>query len=104
MNTVWLEAQKTTITSKITTKPLRSGKFFFVKEILGLSHKQVGTHSIRSGSAMELYLDKLYPEKIMIMGRWASSAFLCHIRIQVSDLIKGISNLMTNNHAFYTIP
>ena len=53
---------------------------------------------------MELYLDKVYPEKIMIMGRWESSAFLRYIRIQVSDLIKGISTLMTNNHAFYTIP
>ena len=40
----------------------------------------------------------------MIMGRWGSSAFLRYILIQVSDLIKRISNLMTNNHDFYTIP
>ena len=53
---------------------------------------------------MELYLDKVYLEKIMIMGRWASSAVLWYIRIQVSDINKGISTLMTNNHAFYTIP
>ena len=64
----------------------------------------MGTHSIRSGLAMELYLAKVYPEKIIIMGRWASSALLWYIRIQVSDLSKGISTLMTNNHAFYTIP
>ena len=62
------------------------------------------THSIWSGLAMELYLAKLYPEKIMIMGRWESSAFLRYIHIQVSDLIKGISNNITNHHAFYTIP
>ena len=48
---------------------------------------------------MELYLDKVYPETIMIMGHWASNAFLRYIRIQVSDLIKGISTLMKNNHA-----
>ena len=53
---------------------------------------------------MEIYLAKVYPETIMIMGRWAISAFLQYIRIQVSDLSKGISTLMTNNHAFYTIP
>ena len=53
---------------------------------------------------MERYLAKVYPETIMIMGRWASSAFLWYIRIQVSDIRKGISTLMTNNHAFYTIP
>ena len=53
---------------------------------------------------MELYLAKVYPETIMIMGRWASSAFLSYISIQVSDISKGVSILMKNNHAFYTIP
>ena len=53
---------------------------------------------------MELYLEKVYPETIMIMGRWASSVFLWYIRIQVSDLSKVISTLMTTNLAFYTIP
>ena len=53
---------------------------------------------------MELYLAKVYPETIMIMGRWASSSFLPYIRIQVSDLSKVIRTLRTTNHAFYTIP
>ena len=52
---------------------------------------------------MGLYLAKVYPETIMIMGRWASSDFLRYIRIQVSDLRKGISTLMSNRHAFYKI-
>ena len=53
---------------------------------------------------MELYMEKVYPETIMITGRWASNAFLRYIHIQVSDLSKGISTLIKNNHAFYTIP
>ena len=53
---------------------------------------------------MELYLEKVYPETVMIMGRWARSAFLRYIRTQVSDLIKGISTIIKKNHAFYTIP
>ena len=53
---------------------------------------------------MELYPAKVYPEINMIIGRWASSVFLRYIRIQVSDLSKGIITLMKNNHAFYTIP
>ena len=53
---------------------------------------------------MELYLAKVYPDTIIIVGRWASSAFLRYIRIQVSDISKNISTLMKNNHAFYTIP
>ena len=88
----------------MTTNSLRAGPLSFGEERLGLSHKEVGTHSIQSGFSMELYLAKVYPGTIMIMGRWESSAFLRYIRIQVSDLIKGTSNLMTNNHAFYKIP
>ena len=53
---------------------------------------------------MEIYLAKVYPETIMIMVHWASSDFLRYICIQVSDISKGISTLVTNNHAFYTIP
>ena len=52
---------------------------------------------------MELYLAKVYPETIMIVVQWEIRAFLRYIRIQFSDLSKGISTLMTNNHAFYTI-
>ena len=88
----------------MTKKSLRAGTLSFDKEMLGFSHKEVGTHSIRSGFAMELYLAKVYPETIVIMGQWASSAFLRYIHIQVSDLSKSIITLMTNNHAFYAIP
>ena len=88
----------------MTTKSLRSGTLSFVEEILVFSQKEVGTHSIRSGFAMELYLEKVYPETIVIMGRWASSAFVWYIRIEVGDLSKGISTLMTTNSVFYTIP
>ena len=88
----------------MTTKSLSSVNRYFGKERLGLSHKEVGAHSIWSGFAMELYMAKLSPEKIMIMGQWESSAFLQYIRIQVTDLSKGISNLMKTNHALYKIP
>ena len=88
----------------MTNKSMRSGTLYFGKEILGFSHKEVSAHSIWLGFAMELYMAKVYPEIIMIIGRWESSAFLWYIRIQVSDLSKGVSTLMTTNHAFYTIP
>ena len=88
----------------MTTNLLRAGTLYFGEERLGVSHKEVGTHSIRSGFAMELYLAKVYPETIMIIGRWANNSFLRNICIQVRDISKGISNLMTNTHAFYKIP
>ena len=84
----------------MTTKSLRAGTLSFGEETLVLSHKEIGTHSIRSGFSMELYLKKVYPKTIMIMVLWASSPFLHYIRIQVSDLSKVISTLMTTNHDF----
>ena len=104
VNTVRVECHKTTITSQMTTDSLRASTLSFREERLVFSHKEVGTHSIGSGFAMEPYLAKVYPETIMIMGRWASSALLQYIRIQVSDISRGIIILMTNNHAFCTIP
>ena len=68
VNTVWVERQKMMITSQITTNSLRAGTLYFSEERLGFSHKEVVTHSIRSGFDMELYLAKVYRETIMIMG------------------------------------
>ena len=85
----------------MTTKSLRSGTIYFR---LIFSHKEVDTHSIRSGFDVELYLAKVYPETIMIMEQWTGSAFLRYIRIQFSDLSKSISTLTTNKKVFYTIP
>ena len=51
----------------MTKKSLRAGTLSFVKETLGFSNKEVGTLSIQSGFAMEIYLAKVYPEIIMIM-------------------------------------
>ena len=50
------------------TNALRPGTLYFVEERLVFSQKEVGTHSICSRFAMELYLEKVYPETIMIIG------------------------------------
>ena len=68
MNKVWVELQKTKITSHMATKSLRSGTLSFVEERLVFSHKEMGNHSIWSGFAIELYFAKVYPETIMIVG------------------------------------
>ena len=91
VNTVWMEKHKTTITSQITTKSLRSVTITsqittkslrsvtisFREERLGLSHKELGTHSIRSCFSIDIFLARLYPKTIMIIGRWSINAFLC---------------------------
>ena len=42
----------------MTTNALRAGTLYFDEERLGFSLKELGTHFIRSGFAMELYLAK----------------------------------------------
>ena len=54
----------------------------FREEILGFSHKEVGTQSLGFGFSMELFLAIVYLETIMIIGRWYSNDFLWYIQIQ----------------------
>jgi hypothetical protein len=46
---------------------------------------EIGTHSLRSGRAMTLFLKDHPVQKIMIFGRWSSDAFLVYIRLQVLE-------------------
>ena len=54
----------------------------------------MGTQSLQYGLAMELLLERVYPETTMIIGRWYRNNFLWCIRIKVRDLSKGISDFM----------
>ena len=53
----------------------------------GLQATDLGARSIRSGAAMSLFLsdDSNSIERIMILGRWSSDAFLVYIRPQVME-------------------
>ena len=61
MNTAWVENHKTNITSQMTHISLRSGTLYFREERLGFSHKEVVTHSLQSGFAVEPFLAIVYP-------------------------------------------
>ena len=61
MNTAWVENHKTNITSQMTHISLRSGTLYFREERLGFSHKEVVTHSLQSGFAVEPLLAIVYP-------------------------------------------
>ena len=80
----------------MTTKSLRSGTLSFGEERLVVSRKEVGTQSLWSWFYVELFLAKVYPETITIMGRFSSNTFLRCISIQVRNLGKGIITFMTN--------
>jgi hypothetical protein len=67
------------------------------EEELGFSSMQLGLHSARSGAAMAMYLGGVPVYTIMLLGRWASEAFLCYIRKQVQEFSSGVSKKMIAN-------
>ena len=75
-------------------------------ERLGYHPHEVGCHSIRSGAAMAMYLNKVPTFTIMLQGRWCSDAFLRYIRKQVKEFSAGVSAAMVSSdtYNFYTMP
>jgi hypothetical protein len=68
----------------------------------GYSPSEIGTHSLRSGAAMALFLANEQPHKIMILGRWSSDAFLAYIRPQVQEWTTGMSTTMLQHDHYNT--
>ena len=56
---------------------------------IGFKAKDIGTHSVRSGAAMAMFLDNVPIFLNMLARRWSSDAFLKYTRKQVMDLRKG---------------
>ena len=74
------------------------------KSRLGFSPNKCGTHSIRSGAAMAMYLNEVPVYTIMLIGRWSSDSFLRYIRKQVKQFIHNVSRRMIQNEHFSHVP
>jgi hypothetical protein len=64
----------------------------------------VGTHSIRSGAAMALFLAHEPVVNIQLLGRWSSNAFMDYIRPQEMQWTTGMSTSMTSSTNFFHAP
>jgi hypothetical protein len=71
---------------------------------LGFKPKEIGTHSLRSGAAMEMYLAGVSVYTIMLIGRWSSNAFLRYIRKQLEQFSPHVAKQMLTLRSFCTIP
>ena len=71
---------------------------------LGIKKEDVGTHSIRSGAAMAMYLGECPVFMIMLIGRWSSDAFLRYIRKQVMEFSQNVAKRMLSCQNFRHIP
>jgi hypothetical protein len=68
------------ITSDHVIDALRDAVGAIGKAKLGFKKEDVGTHSIRSGAAMAMYLGECLVFMIMLIGLWSSDALLRYIR------------------------
>lgn len=66
---------------------------------------RIGTHSIRTSTAMILHCAKKATYIIMMLGRWASKAFMKYIRSQLSEFSSNLSTIIINSdEKFFNLP
>jgi hypothetical protein len=106
VSTVLTNDRRRLITSTFLATQLQAAAKRIGPDVLGFSHLDVGTHSIRSGGAMAMYLARVPVFTIMLIGRWSSDAFLRYIRRQVLQFSAGVSTCMVSPQAqnFFTLP
>jgi hypothetical protein len=64
------------------------------KTMFGFDPMEIRNKSLRSGAVMSLFLMKHSSDRIMILGRWKSRAFLDYIRPQVIEWTSCLSGDM----------
>lgn len=96
--------QYVTIKSTEIACALRTAARSIGEDNLGFKAIELGTHSIRAGAAMAMYLTDTPVYTIMLVGRWSSDAFLRYIRTQVQRFARGVSLNMVKSEDFFTVP
>jgi hypothetical protein len=93
----------TTITAGDVLVHLRAAAIQYGEARLGFPASRIGTHSLRAGAAMAMFLAGVPVETIQLIGRWRSQTFMRYIRIQVQQMTKGVADVMIANPDFFTI-
>jgi hypothetical protein len=105
VNTVRVDGKIVLITATTMTTYLRSAATTLGRDRLGFGPESVGTHSLRCGAAMAMYLGGNPTFVIMITGRWKSSAFMEYIREQIQEFSEGVSqSMILRQKNYFAIP
>ena len=104
VSAIWRNDRIEHITSAEMVKALRAAVTSIGEEVLGIKAEDIGTHSIRSGAAMAMYLGECPVYTIMMIGRWSSDAFLRYIRKQVEQFSHNVSSRMLRFEMHRHIP
>ena len=104
VSAVWRHNTIEHITSDDVITTLRDAVKAFGEDDLRIYHHEVGTHSIRSGAAMAMYLGGVPVFAIMMIGRWSSDAFMKYIRKQIEQFTFDVSARMLTMQHFRHVP
>ena len=69
----------------------------------GYTRQMVSSHSLRSGGAMAMAVNRINDTTIMKQGRWKSKTFLCYIHEQISAFSAGLSEIMSKEVPFHNM-
>jgi hypothetical protein len=75
VSTVLTNDKRRLVTSNFLATQLQAAAKRIGPDVLGLSHLDVGTHSIRSGGAMAMYVAGVPVFTIMLIGCWSSPSY-----------------------------
>jgi hypothetical protein len=104
ISTVTVNGHLKQVTSTHMINALRDAVGTIGEAKLGIKKEDVGTHSIRSGAAMAMYLGECPVFTIMLIGCWSSDAFLRYIRKQVMEFSQNVAKRMLSCQNFRHIP
>jgi hypothetical protein len=82
VSTVLTNDKRRLITAAFLVTQLQAAAKRIGPDVLGFLQLDMGTHAIRSGGAMAMYLAGVPEFTIMLIGRWSSDAFLRYIHRQ----------------------
>jgi hypothetical protein len=85
VSAIWNRGRIEHVTSKMVENALCGGVKADGEAPLCINTHEMGTHSIRSGSAMAMYLGGLPVFAIMMIEGWASDSFMKYIRMQIEE-------------------
>jgi hypothetical protein len=91
------------ISSKDVLKQLRDAAAAVGERRLGFPVDHIGTHLIRVGAAMAMFLAGVPCETIQLIGRWRSRTFMKSLRIQVTASTRGVTSKITSLDSFFTV-
>ena len=103
ISTSWTKQRTKHIRTADITKTITTSAIALNLDTFGINPAQVGSHSLRAGSALALHLGNTPAHVIRKMGRWKSDAFLSYLHAQIACFSKGLSTLMSLPRTFHNV-